>query len=93
VFVAYIVQIHRYGIYEGFGCRIAVHDTAVSVVLIPVPRLVISLVSGLYGCKDTSAAPELQSDWIILRREYVSHLDQRTTSQVDCNLFYWKLWL
>jgi hypothetical protein len=69
-----------------------VYDTALFVVLILVPRMAISLVSGVYGCKNTSPTVE-RSDWIILRLKYVSHLDQRTISQIDPGLFDWKLWL
>jgi Pheromone A receptor len=52
--VVYIFQPTRYGVYEDFGCRILVVSTAMSVVLILVPLLAICLVSGVYGCKNTS---------------------------------------
>jgi hypothetical protein len=48
--------------------------TVLSFVLLQVLRLVISFVSGAYGCKNVSPALE-QSDWIILGLQYVSHLD------------------
>jgi Pheromone A receptor len=85
-FAEYILQPVRYDIYEDFGCRIDTLSTALTVVLIPVPRLAICLVSGGYGCKIVPSAPQ-RFNWKILRLEYVSHLDQRTRIQVHSSLF------
>jgi hypothetical protein len=63
--------------------------TSLSVVLVAVPGLALCLATGVYCCKDVSPALQ-QSDLIILRLEYVLHLDQTTRNQVDPSLLYWK---
>ena len=44
----------RYDIFEDFGCRIPLLNTSLGIVLIPAWKLVISLISGVYGCKTNS---------------------------------------
>jgi Pheromone A receptor len=56
--VVYIVQPARYKIVEDFGCRISGYNTTLSIVLVLLPRLAISLVSGGYSCKIISPALE-----------------------------------
>jgi Pheromone A receptor len=64
--LVYFTEPYRYMITEDYGCRVPTLNNALSVVLIPMPRAVICLVSGVYGCKNIFLAPE-ESDWIILR--------------------------
>jgi Pheromone A receptor len=73
LFVVYIVQSHRYTIFEDVGCRITVLKTTLSAVLVPALRLAPCLVSGVYGCKENLPCSPARFDWIILRLEYVSH--------------------
>lgn len=48
--LAYIVQPARYIIIEDFGCHPAIVNNVLGVLLIPTWPIVISLISGVYGC-------------------------------------------
>ncbi|KAJ7278844.1 pheromone B alpha 1 receptor [Mycena rebaudengoi] len=51
----YVVQGHRYDIYQDIGCMGETFETPVSVVLYHLPPLLIGLVSGVYACLSIKA--------------------------------------
>lgn len=49
----YIIQVHRYNIYEGYGCSIAESNTIARIFLVFVPLSVTCLASGIIGCESS----------------------------------------
>lgn len=66
--LSYIVQPHRYDIFEGFGCEGAVYLSTPAIFIIYLMPIVLGIISAVYGgellhsCRTRSFGPKLTSD-------------------------------